>query len=160
MSRTRTSIHLIVSIVAVFVAGILLCSCGMVTMKAAGSRASFQAPILAPETNMDATTSLVTPESSEGIVTPESGETTATPDAGSSLATPEASAPAEATSATSAANPTSAEIAMSLVFDISGSMDDPSGLGGITKLESAKRQSTDFVSSVRRQGSDGFERSP
>lgn len=40
------------------------------------------------------------------------------------------------------------DVAMSLVFDVSGSMDDASAMRGMTKLDSAKRQSSDFVSSV------------
>lgn len=40
------------------------------------------------------------------------------------------------------------DVAMSLVFDVSGSMDDASAMSGMSKLDSAKRQSSDFVSSV------------
>lgn len=40
------------------------------------------------------------------------------------------------------------DVAMSLVFDVSGSMDDASAMSGMTKLASAKKQSSDFVSSV------------
>ena len=46
-------------------------------------------------------------------------------------------------------------IAMSLVFDVSGSMDDASALSGMTKLESAKKQSEDFVSSIQGRGGPG-----
>ena len=49
--------------------------------------------------------------------------------------------------------PVSSDVAMSLVFDVSGSMDDPSALSGESKLDAAKRQSRDFVSSVG--GEDG-----
>lgn len=49
----------------------------------------------------------------------------------------------------------SSDVLMSLVFDISGSMDDASAFGGMTKLASAKQQSTAFVSSVQRQGGIG-----
>lgn len=45
------------------------------------------------------------------------------------------------------------ELNMALVFDVSGSMGDWSAASGVTKLESAKRQSMDFVSSV--SGSQG-----
>lgn len=50
------------------------------------------------------------------------------------------------------------DVAMSLVFDVSGSMDDPSALSGMTKLASAKKQSSDFVSSVSgdKQGEGGL----
>lgn len=49
--------------------------------------------------------------------------------------------------------PVSSDVAMSLVFDVSGSMNDPSALSGESKLDAAKRQSRDFVSSVG--GEDG-----
>lgn len=39
-------------------------------------------------------------------------------------------------------------VAMSLVFDVSGSMNEASAMGGMSKLDSAKKQSSDFVSSV------------
>ena len=45
------------------------------------------------------------------------------------------------------------ELNMALVFDVSGSMGDWSAASGVTKLESAERQSMDFVSSV--SGSQG-----
>lgn len=44
---------------------------------------------------------------------------------------------------------------MALVFDTSGSMDDPSGMTNMSKLESARRQSSDFVETIRRQASSG-----
>ena len=48
------------------------------------------------------------------------------------------------------------DVAMSLVFDVSGSMGDSSAMSGMTKLESAKKQSSDFVSSVSGEnGADG-----
>ena len=46
---------------------------------------------------------------------------------------------------------------MSLVFDVSGSMEEYSGVSGVTKLESAKRQTKDFVSAIRGSGgADGM----
>lgn len=47
------------------------------------------------------------------------------------------------------------DASMTLVFDVSGSMDDSSAMGGMTKLDSAKKQSMDFVSSVGGQGGAG-----
>ena len=47
------------------------------------------------------------------------------------------------------------DASMMLVFDVSGSMDDYSAMGGMTKLDSAKRQSVDFVNSVGRQDGPG-----
>ena len=47
------------------------------------------------------------------------------------------------------------DASMMLVFDVSGSMDDSSAMGGFTKLDSAKRQSTDFVNSIGRQDGPG-----
>lgn len=49
----------------------------------------------------------------------------------------------------------SSDASMMLVFDVSGSMDDSSAMSGMTKLDSAKKQSTDFVSSVSGQGGAG-----
>lgn len=40
------------------------------------------------------------------------------------------------------------DINMALVFDVSGSMDEPSALSGYTKLQSAKKQVSDFVRTV------------
>lgn len=50
------------------------------------------------------------------------------------------------------------DVAMSLVFDVSGSMNDSSAMSGMTKLESAQKQSSDFVSSVnsRKSGEGGL----
>ena len=47
------------------------------------------------------------------------------------------------------------DASMMLVFDVSGSMDDYSAMGGVTKLDSAKRQSIDFVNSIGRQDGPG-----
>ena len=47
------------------------------------------------------------------------------------------------------------DASMMLVFDVSGSMDDYSAMGGMTKLDSAQRQSVDFVNSVSREGGPG-----
>lgn len=45
------------------------------------------------------------------------------------------------------------DVAMAIVMDVSGSMEDLSALGGMSKLESARKQSIDFVSkSVRSSG--------
>ena len=45
------------------------------------------------------------------------------------------------------------DVSMAIVMDVSGSMDDASALGGMSKLSSAKRQCSDFVSkSVRATG--------
>ena len=46
-------------------------------------------------------------------------------------------------------------VAMSLVFDVSGSMNENSAIGGMSKLASAKKQSTDFVSSIGGQKATG-----
>ena len=57
-------------------------------------------------------------------------------------------------SQTSGGTAASANLAMSLVFDVSGSMGDTSGLNGATKLDAAKKQSIDFVNSVHKTGTD------
>lgn len=44
----------------------------------------------------------------------------------------------------------SQDVAMSIVLDVSGSMDEGSALGGNSKLDSAKKQSIDFVTSTIR----------
>lgn len=45
------------------------------------------------------------------------------------------------------------DVSMAIVMDVSGSMDESSALGGMSKLASAKKQSSDFVSkSVRSTG--------
>ena len=47
----------------------------------------------------------------------------------------------------------SSDVAMAIVMDVSGSMDDSSAMGGMSKLGSAKKQCVDFVSkSVRPSG--------
>lgn len=44
-------------------------------------------------------------------------------------------------------------VSMAIVMDVSGSMDDASAMGGMSKLDSARKQSVDFVSkSVRTNG--------
>ena len=45
-------------------------------------------------------------------------------------------------------------VSMAIVMDVSGSMDDTSALGGMSKLESAKKQCVDFVSKSVRSGGD------
>ena len=51
--------------------------------------------------------------------------------------------------------PGSVDVAMSLVYDTSGSMDSSSALSGMTRLESAQKQSRDFVNSITSQMADG-----
>lgn len=57
--------------------------------------------------------------------------------------------------ATAAAADVSGDVAMSLVYDVSGSMADSSAIPDVTKLESAQQQSRDFVSSVANQAAGG-----
>ena len=70
---------------------------------------------------------------------------------GQSTQAPQAPVSSSAPAPTSQNAETKSDVAMTLVFDVSGSMTDSSALSGSTKLASAKKQSADFVSSVRRQ---------
>ena len=103
------------------------------------------------------TTGQASPNASGGATGNASSQ--AAPNASSSTAGNEKDSSAAASSSSAASSSASApmeidansDVAMSLVFDVSGSMNEASALSGMSKLESAKKQSSDFVSSVSGQ---------